>query len=191
MGYTTGPWKYRSADGKAAAQGTFLSVWRKQPDGAWRVVLDCGVNHPKPEVVPPAMKPSAVSAQAKTAAAWREPIGTVEARFTAAATADSKAALKSFGAADVRVMARGVPVAVGIEAGQSLLAGQKLGTVWGHTFAAQSEDGTLGYAWGYIGDEKSETPTAAYVNVWQRASATAPWKIVAQSLQVIPPPKKS
>jgi hypothetical protein len=137
------------------------------------------------------MKPSAVSAQAKTAAAWREPIGTVEARFTAAATADSKAALKSFGATDVRVMARGVPVAVGIEAGQSLLAGQKLGTVWGHTFAAQSEDGTLGYAWGYIGDTQSETPTAAYVNVWQRASATAPWKIVAQSLQVIPPPKKS
>jgi hypothetical protein len=191
MGYTTGPWKYRSADGKAAAQGTFLSVWRKQPDGAWRVVLDCGVNHPKPEVAPAAMKISAASPQAKAAVAWREPIGTVEARFTAAATGDSKAALKSFGAADVRVMARGVPVAVGIEAGQSLLAGQKLGTVWGHTFAAQSEDGTLGYAWGYIGDAQSETPTAAYVNVWQRASASAPWKIVAQSLQVIPPPKKS
>jgi hypothetical protein len=190
MGFTTGPWKYRSADGKAAAQGTFLSVWRKQPDGTWRVVLDCGVSHAKPEVAPAALKSSAASPQKKTAAAWREPIGTVEARFTAAATADSKAALKSFAAADVRVMARGVPVAVGVEAAQALLGGQKLGSVWGHAFADQSEDGTLGYAWGYIGDAQSETPAAAYVNVWQRANANAPWKIVAQSLQVIPLPKK-
>jgi hypothetical protein len=189
IGYTTGPWKYRSADGKAVAQGTFLSVWRKQPDDTWRVVLDCGVSHAKPEADLAALKSSpAPTPKAKAAAAWREPVGTAEARFTTAATADSKAALKSFGAADVRVMARGVPVAVGIDAGQALLRGQKLGTVWGHAFAAQSEDGTLGYAWGYIGDAQSETPTAAYVNVWQRVNADAPWKIVAQSLQVIPPP---
>jgi hypothetical protein len=75
-------------------------------------------------------------------------------------------------------------------AGQALLADQQLGGAWGHAFAAQSEDGTLGYAWGYIGDAQSDTPAAAYVNIWQRANANAPWKIVAQSLQVIPPPKK-
>src|SRR6185369_4695323 len=136
--------------------GTFLSVWRKQPDNTWRVVLDCGVSHGKAEMAPTALKPSVLSPKPKTAAAWREPIGTAEAQFTAAATANSKAALKSFGAADVRVMARGVPVAVGIDAGQAVLDGQKLGSVWGHAFAAQSEDGTLGYAWGYIGDAQSE-----------------------------------
>jgi len=191
LGYTMGPWKYRSADGKAAAQGTFLSVWRKRPDNTWRVVLDCGVSHAKPDAAPAALRPTAAPPeQPLTSAAWREPIGTAEARFTAAATADNKAALKSFGAPDVRVMARGVPVAVGIVAGQALLADQKLGGVWGHAFAVQSEDGTLGYAWGYIGDAQSETPTAAYVNVWHRGNANAPWKIVAQSLQVIPPPRK-
>ena len=192
QGYTMGPWKYRSADGKAAAQGTFLSVWRKQPDGGWRVALDCGVNHAKPEAPPAALKSSPLPAsKRKAAAGWHQPIGTAEAQFTAAATTNSKAALKSFGAADVRVMARGVPVAVGIDAGQAVLDGQKLGSVWGHAFAAQSEDGTLGYAWGYIGDAQSEAPSAAYVNIWQRASADAPWKIVAQSLQVIPPQKKN
>lgn len=191
LGYTMGPWKYRSADGKAAAQGTFLSVWRKRPDNSWRVVLDCGVTHAKPDVAPPALKPTAAApGQPRTGAAWREPIGTAEARFTAAATADSNAALKLFAASDVRVMARGAPVAVGVVAGQALLAGQKLGSVWGHAFAAQSEDGTLGYAWGYIGDAQSDTPTAAYVNVWQRENANVPWKIVAQSIQVIPPTKK-
>jgi ketosteroid isomerase-like protein len=192
MGYTMGPWKYRSADGKAAAQGTFLSVWRKQPDNSWRVVLDCGVSHAKPDVAPAALGSAASSpSKPKAAMGWRQPIGTAEAQFTAAATANSKAALKSFGADDIRVMARGVPVAVGVAAGQEVLDGQKLGSVWGHAFAAQADDGTLGYAWGYIGDAQSEAPTAAYVNVWQRASVDAPWKIVAQSLQVIPPPKKN
>ena len=193
MGYTTGPWTYRTADGKTEAHGTFLSVWRKQPDKTWRVVLDCGVSHAKPEVAPTALKPSSVSPSNATTAAlnWRDPIGTAEARFTSAATADSKAALKSFGASDVRVMARGVPVSIGVDAAQALLGSQKLGRVWGHVFATQSDDGTLGYAWGYVGDVQSEAPTAAYVNIWQRANARAPWKIVAQSLQLLPPPKKN
>ena len=189
MGYTTGPWTYRTADGKTEAHGSFLSVWRKQPDNTWRVVLDCGVSHVKPEVAPTPLKRPSSGASKAAVASWRDPIGTAEARFTAAATANSKAALKSFGAADVRVMARGAPVAVGIEAGQALLSGQKLGNVWGHVFAAQSSDGTFGYTWGYIGDAHSEAPTAAYVNIWQRTNANAPWKIVAQSLQVLPPAK--
>ncbi|MEJ0037170.1 MAG: hypothetical protein WDO68_14020 [Gammaproteobacteria bacterium] len=192
MGYTAGPWTYRAADGKTEAHGTFLSVWRKQPDNTWRVVLDCGVSHAKPNIAPTALKPSPVTpSKAKATAAWRDPVGTAEAQFTAAATANSKVALKSFGAADVRVMAQGVPDAVGIESGQALLSGQKLGSAWGHAFAAQSEDGTLGYSWGYIGDPQSAAPTAAYVNIWQRANANAPWKIVAQSLQPMPLPKKN
>ena len=189
MGYTTGPWTYRTADGKTEAHGTFLSVWRKQPDKTWRVVLDCGVNHAKPAVAPIGLKlePSHVpSATGTTAGHWRDPIGNAEARFTAAATADNKAALQSFGSPDIRVMARGTPVAVGIVAGQTLLDGQKLGHVWGHVFAAQSDDGTLGYTWGYIGEAQADAPTAAYVNIWARSHVQAPWKIVAQSLQVLP-----
>ncbi len=193
LGYTIGPWRYRSADGKGAAQGTFLSVWRKQPDDTWRVVLDCGVNHAKPANPPAALtsSPAGPTKATTVGGGWHQPIGSAEAQFAAAATADSKSALRSFASADVRVMARGVPVAVGIDAGQALLDSQKLNGVWGHAFAAQSEDGTLGYAWGYVGDAQSEAPSAAYVNVWQRATPEAPWKIVAQSLQVIPPQKKN
>jgi hypothetical protein len=98
-------------------------------------------------------------------------------------------ALREFGAVDVQVMARGVPVAVGVDAGQALLTAQKLGPTWQHVFASQSEDGTLGYTWGYIGDAQAETPAAAYVNIWQRANATTPWQIVALSLQLLPKTK--
>lgn len=189
LGYTTGPWTYRTADGKTEVNGTFLSVWRKQPDNTWRVVLDCGISHAKPEVAPPALKAPTANTTSETSTQssnWRDPVAAADTRFTAAAAHGAAAALKSFGAADVRVMTRGVLVAVGIEAGQALLNAQKIGSTWQHVYSSQSNDGTLGYTWGYVGDAQAETPAAAYVNIWRRASAAAPWKIVAQSLQVLP-----
>jgi hypothetical protein len=190
LGYTTGPWTYRTADGKTEVHGTFLSVWRKQPDGAWRVVVDCGVSHPKPAVVPAGLKAPAPNSYAGVDVpdlrAWKDPVAAADERFTAAAAKGPAAALKEFAAADVRVMAKGVSTVSGIEPAQALVNGQKLGTRWQHVFAGQSNDGMLGYTWGYIGADASEQPAAAYVNVWRRANAAAPWQIVALSLQTLP-----
>lgn len=53
LGYTTGDWEYRPK-GKAdapAAFGQYMTIWRKQPDGNFKVVLDLGVSHNKPASV--------------------------------------------------------------------------------------------------------------------------------------------
>jgi ketosteroid isomerase-like protein len=54
---TTGPWTYSSPEGDASASGHYLSIWRREPDGHWRVVLDDGVDHdpgsdPSPPIEP-------------------------------------------------------------------------------------------------------------------------------------------
>ena len=43
-GYTTGPYKLKpsAADEKVVGAGFYLSVWRKQPDGQWKVAIDMG-----------------------------------------------------------------------------------------------------------------------------------------------------
>ncbi|MER2997313.1 YybH family protein [Pontibacter populi] len=43
-GYTTGPYEFRvnPEDEKPAGAGFYLSVWRKQPDGQWKVAIDMG-----------------------------------------------------------------------------------------------------------------------------------------------------
>jgi hypothetical protein len=117
---------------------------------------------------------------------WNDPVAAAEARFTVAAARGAAAALKEFAAPDVRVMIRGAMPAVGPEAGQTLVGAQKLGASWQHVFASEARDGTLGYAWGYIGDANAARPSAGYVNIWRKAKPGAPWQIVAQSLQVIP-----
>lgn len=62
LGYTTGPFEYRSGreDEKPAGTGHFVSVWEKQPDGSWKVALDLGIGHPPVEK--PAFSTSAIPA---------------------------------------------------------------------------------------------------------------------------------
>lgn len=62
---TTGPWTYENPEGGDVAAGHYLSVWRREPDGAWRVALDQGIDH-APDAAP------SVSLQAALAALWPE-----------------------------------------------------------------------------------------------------------------------
>lgn len=47
LGFTTGPWEIRPSSPKdnPTAYGHFVSVWKRQSDGAWKVVVDLGVSH--------------------------------------------------------------------------------------------------------------------------------------------------
>ena len=55
LGYTTGPYEYRKSkeDKEPASAGHYVSIWRKEIDGAWKVVVDVGVGHPPLKIVPP------------------------------------------------------------------------------------------------------------------------------------------
>ena len=48
LGYTTGPVLYtpQGPDAKPPFHGMYFSVWQKQADGSWRVVIDMGVGTP-------------------------------------------------------------------------------------------------------------------------------------------------
>ncbi len=50
FGYDTGPskWRAKKTDEKFAGFGHFISIWKKQKDGAWKVALDCGIENPEP-----------------------------------------------------------------------------------------------------------------------------------------------
>ena len=55
LGYTCGPWRYtpEGAD-KPAAFGHFFTIWRKNSEGQWKVLIDHGIGHGEqafPEIV--------------------------------------------------------------------------------------------------------------------------------------------
>jgi ketosteroid isomerase-like protein len=58
LGYTTGSFEIhdKSSDGTPVVRkGSYVTIWRKQPDGTWKVALDIGsFVPPKPAAPPPA-----------------------------------------------------------------------------------------------------------------------------------------
>ena len=57
---TTGPWSYRDGDGVERATGHYLTIWGRDGDGTWRVLLDHGIDDDQ-----------AADAGRVTEAAWR------------------------------------------------------------------------------------------------------------------------
>ena len=50
IGYSTGPWRITSKNNPSAPPnfGQFVSVWKRQADGVWKVFIDFGISHPGP-----------------------------------------------------------------------------------------------------------------------------------------------
>ena len=49
VGYTVGTWERRPAPGSGQTKitrGNYMTVWRKQDDGSWKVVFDTGSTEP-------------------------------------------------------------------------------------------------------------------------------------------------
>ena len=51
LGYTYGTYEFHSKDkdGKTTVNGKYTSIWKKQKDGSWKVVLDMGNASPNPK----------------------------------------------------------------------------------------------------------------------------------------------
>ncbi|MGK7312988.1 MAG: YybH family protein [Candidatus Longimicrobiales bacterium M2_2A_002] len=43
LGWTTGSYTFRPAPDGPPGRGRYVSIWKRQPDGSWRVVMDLGV----------------------------------------------------------------------------------------------------------------------------------------------------
>jgi ketosteroid isomerase-like protein len=51
LGYTIGRWEFTSEQG--SSKGSYVTIWRQQPDGSWKVVLDIGNPDPAPTPATP------------------------------------------------------------------------------------------------------------------------------------------
>ena len=52
-GFTTGPFVFKQTDdGPAAYYGTYLSVWKKNKKGIWKLALTMPISHKKPKTIP-------------------------------------------------------------------------------------------------------------------------------------------
>ena len=117
FGYDTGPakWRANKKEEKFTGHGQFISIWKKQKDGLWKVALDCGIENPEPTGKPETLR-TIVPADAKAPAdlnAAQKSRWDAQQKFAEAAKSDLAAATMASGAEEIRVYRDGHFPAVG------------------------------------------------------------------------------
>jgi len=103
LGVTTGPWEIKSSanDGTPIAFGQFVSIWKRQPDKSWKVIVDVGIDNPQPKKPPGEIQlsPPNEALQSEDADLARRALENAGSAFAKALTEDAKAARLSHGQA--------------------------------------------------------------------------------------------
>jgi ketosteroid isomerase-like protein len=187
FGYDTGPakWRAKKSDPNFDGHGHFVSIWKKQKDGAWKVALDCGIQHLEPAGKSDALRTVVPDGPGKgDAEFWA---GAMK-NFHEVAQDNSTKAISQFAAPEIRVYRDGHLPAVGAEAAHSLLSEMGGKTTYGPFAGAASSSHDLAYNYGkYTTLRAGSTEQGHYVQVWQ-TNSTGEWKLVVDWQQPLPKP---
>ncbi|MEW5901253.1 MAG: nuclear transport factor 2 family protein [Acidobacteriota bacterium] len=200
LGYTTGPYevKERNSPNPPSGYGHYVSLWKKQPDGLWKVILDAGVRHSRPASGPGEMATREGDRRAGRGRVdplkGRSIVIEAEREFVEKANQDGLVpAYLFFAADDIRIYRDGSLPEVGKKALSNLIKTASDELLSEPMDAEASSSGDLGYAYG-IAEWKTEgAPDTAgrsqsFLRIW-RKSSDGRWKIVLDLAVPITPPR--
>jgi ketosteroid isomerase-like protein len=191
LGWNTGPLLFAARGGEQGRHGMFFSVWKRQPDGSFRVVLDIGSDTPSAVVPldePPhsSWRPGLGVAAGADAAAARAELLAIERDFLAEASAGGIArAYAGRLADDARVHRPGAMPVVGRAALDGWTAAQDAKFGGEPLFADVSRSGELGYAWGSYERLGGGSDAGYFARVWKK-DAAGTWRIVMDTVSPVP-----
>lgn len=201
LGYLTGPYLLsdHSPQKQLPQHGYYFSVWKRQADGTWRVVMDIGVQTPAPEAgaARSRFRRSGVGASKvpgkADAAGARTELLRIEGEFLKAATHHGlRDGYLGYLATESRLHRNGTLPLVGREAIRAHFEGRRAAlTKWESIEAAAASSADLGYTYGSyeLKDStggKEATEKGYFARVWKR-DGTGTWKIVADISNPLPP----
>jgi len=176
LGVTTGPWHLQKskAEETPIAFGQFVSIWKKQPDNSWKVIVDVGVDHPQPKEPPPEGQFSLPNA----APSSESELAKKEEIFANGLKKDSGAAVLDLAGNGIRVFRDDSFPLVGKDAAKSMLASDQ-GEVSRKTSGSGiSASGDLAYRYGSYSRAAGKTVEPGYyLTIWQ-TDRSGDWKII-------------
>jgi ketosteroid isomerase-like protein len=196
MGYTFGPWQYKSdiRDDRPVAWGHFVTIWQKQADGSWKFAVDLGISHPEPthmDFVLEQPKSEASSAKSRVAKtdAERAALLSAERKFSEdSAKSGAQKAFLSYAAPNVHVFREGkLPYIGNALAADAIPSGKGLWT-WQPEAWDVSRSGDLGYSYGTYwlksNDANAKPETGNYFRIWKKQGGV--WRVVVDLANPVP-----
>jgi len=193
FGYDLGPWTYRNhrADAEPVACGTFVTIWKKQSSGVWRVALDLGtVQPPATESVSATTPASPAIMPSKTEAAHGSGSGLLAAEhdfITRFKQNTIEACAKTF-SVEARLYRPGLPPAISPAAISRYFGTERTTTrpVFEVIAGEAASTGDLGFVYGWITNEplaagETTTKRSNYLRIWKREDGRS-WKIVLDAV---------
>jgi ketosteroid isomerase-like protein len=184
LGWLTGPStsiNHKLPDQKPS-YGCYLSVWRKQPDGSWRVFIDVGADAPEPVPFAPGFNRVALESRYVGKADQ-----TKATQLLAAADTEVNAQMAAVGVAKA-FAARSTPVSRLHRSGHVPIVGSDAIAVWlsqhsssgtaSHKDASTSAAGDFGYTHGTFEISAPTPMKGVYVRLWSRDAAGKWWLVV-------------
>ena len=198
LGYNTGPTLVSDLAPPHAPRGHgfFFSVWKKQPDGTWRVAADMGSDTPGPAPehqdrtrYTRAPQEKYKNVASRDAAAGRAEMLRMEAEFfRAAQQRGARESYLSYIADSARLhRPKHFPI-LGRDAARKYLEEKPVTVVqWEGIDGGVSASGELGYDYGRyeVKDAAGAPEKGYYTRVWKR-NAKGDWKLVAEVLSPLP-----
>jgi ketosteroid isomerase-like protein len=180
LGVTTGPWELKKSatEETPLAFGQFVSIWRKQPDNSWKVIVDVGIDNPRPtksrgeiQFLSPNETPRKIDANVN---AMEKP----QKMFLDALKDNASAAINAVADGDIRVFRDNSFPAVGKDAAKVMLGSdhrKMTRKTSGHGISVSAD---LGYHYGfYSTDDGKINENGYFLSIW-RLDQNREWKIV-------------
>jgi len=198
LGFTTGPWEFRRdpADAEAIAYGQYFSIWMKQADGSWKVVIDHGTVTPAPSEKELLHTPVRVTGELgdgepTDVATLRESLLKQDRDFAVSSqVVGVSRSLTTFVGTNVRVLRNGQPPLSGVEAMRDLYSESPGILTWEPLGGGVSSSGDLGYS---FGEYSVAAPTSLvpddkgnYLRAWRR-QPDGNWMVVVDLMTPLPP----
>ncbi len=168
LGLSTGPWKAtsRAVPGAAPSYGQFVSVWRREDGGPWKVAVDLGISHPGP-----ALWDRALESIARTDPAAAPPSGIEQAeeRFAnIARERGERAAYEAMASPTIRFYRPGLAPALGKATASAHQADGGTDVAWTVERVETARSRDLGYARGYEASAAQPgIPRGYFLRAWR------------------------
>lgn len=181
LGVTTGPWELRQSatDQTAIAFGQFVSIWKKQPDNSWKVIVDVGIDNPKPTGSPPEVQLSPPGEPSNTDVSLRHrSLEQAEKSLANSLTVDAGKAVSDLASEEIRVFRDDSFPAVGNATAKIMLNSDHRKLARKISGAAISASSDLAYCYGSYSNEHGDSSAAGhFLTIWKLDRA-GDWKIL-------------
>ncbi len=192
LGWLTGPSTSlnRKDPEPKPGYGCYLSVWRKQPDGRWKVFIDVGASAPAPVEFAPGLTRTAAEKRwvgKESRDTSTQSLALADRDLNAAVAADGPA--KAFGTrvtALSRLHHPGFSPLVGRDAIVGWLEQNATAAVARDTSAESAASGDVGYTFGTFETTAPKPIAGVYVRLWSR-DADGKWWVMADVAQPFKP----